>query len=401
MTVTRLTNKAPAQLQLHFLKSISEIDADTWNSLAGDGYPFIRHEFFLTLEESKCTTALTGWQPYHAVVEKQHQGKPLIIAIMPLFIKDNSTGEYVFDWSWADAYRQHGIEYYPKFVTAIPFTPSAGPRICVHPDHDSDDIMSLLATCIPEQARKLKLSSWHVLFPEKDLSEHLHQQHIQQRLGCQYQWFNHNFTDFNQFLQRFNSRKRKNIKKERLKVFSTGINFEFVEGGAITQKHWQQFYLFYQSTYFVRGRSPYLTEDFFHRIGEAMPDSLLLVMASKEGKYIAGALSFIGDDTLYGRYWGCSEEYQFLHFETCYYQGIDYCIDRGLKRFDSGAQGEHKIQRGFEPVLTYSNHWVANPDFKQAINRFLKEEEQYIRAFLARSAEYLPFKQAAPQAENT
>ena len=383
----------PEQYHLHFIKSIKVLDSVIWNQLTGESYPFLRYEFLLALEETQCTTADSGWQPFHLIVESQQAGQDnKVIALMPLYLKTNSTGEYVFDWSWADAYQQHGIQYYPKLVSAIPFTPSAGPRICVDAQYDHAEITSLIANWIPQQARELNLSSWHMLFPDKALSDTLQEQNIQQRTACQYQWFNHNFNDFDAFLETFSSRKRKNIKKERVKIKDMGIEFKILEGHEITSEQWQHFYTFYQNTYFIRGRQPYLSKEFFVQLGQTMPDSLLLVMAIKDDKDIAAALSFKGADTFYGRYWGCSEEYQFLHFETCYYQGIEYCIKHDLKRFDSGAQGEHKIQRGFEPVLTYSNHWIAHPQFSQAIANFLDEEAGYIKNYIAQVRATLPFK---------
>lgn len=391
-----MENTDSESFQLRFLTSIEAIDAQVWDTLAGNSYPFMQHAFFLALEKSNCTSAMTGWQPYHAVIEKGEGDNARAVAVMPLFLKDNSRGEYVFDWSWADAYQRHGVDYYPKFVTAIPFTPCPGPRICVAPDQDEGEILRLLSVYIPKQAEDLKVSSWHVLFPEQAQCKTLETLGIQSRMGCQYQWFNKGFSNFDDYLARFSSRKRKNIRKERQKVTDAGIEFDIIEGAHITPGLWHRFYQFYQSTYFVRGRSPYLTEEFFTRVGESMPDNLLLVMAKRNDEYIAGALSFIGSDTLYGRYWGCTEEYQFLHFETCYYRGIDYCIEKGLQRFDSGAQGEHKIQRGFEPVLTWSNHWIAHPDFNKAISNFLEDEEKYIRRYQKEAASYLPFKQENP-----
>jgi len=388
----RTVNSQPESYQLRFLTSIDEIEAEIWDGIVDTGYPFLRHAFFRALEKSHSTTAVTGWQPFHAVVEAGEGDAARPVAIMPLFLKDNSRGEYVFDWSWADAYQRHGMDYYPKLVTAIPFTPCPGPRICVVPDHDRLEIYRLLCAYIPRQAETLKASSWHILFPDQDACEALKLENIQARIGCQYQWFNRGYQTSEDFLATFSSRKRKNIRKERQKILDAGISFEQLTGENITDEHWDVFYRFYESTYFVRGRAPYLTDLFFHQVGKSMPDNLLLVLAKKDGGYIAGALSFIGSDTLYGRYWGCSEEYQFLHFETCYYQGIEYCIEKGLARFDSGAQGEHKIQRGFEPVLTYSNHWIAHPDFDHAIGQFLADEEKYIRRYQQEAAQYLPFK---------
>jgi predicted N-acyltransferase len=398
-----LSANRPETFHLHFLTSIDEVDAEQWDALAGPAYPFMKHAFFQALEHSRSTTALTGWQPFHVVIKKSAaensddiDNNQNMVAIMPLFLKDNSSGEYVFDWSWADAYQRHGMDYYPKFVTAIPFTPCPGPRICVASDQDASEIYRLLYEAIPQQAKKLGVSSWHVLFPEKAECEALAALGVQSRVGCQYQWFNRKYNNFDDFLGHFSSRKRKNIRKERQKIRDAGIEFEFIEGAQIEPAHWDKFYLFYQGTYLVRGRPPYLTDEFFRLVAKSMPDNLLLVLAKKDGEYIAGALSFIGSDCLYGRYWGCIEEYQFLHFETCYYQGIEYCIEKGLQRFDSGAQGEHKIQRGFEPELTWSNHWIAHPEFDQAISRFLEDEEKYIRRYQKEAAQYLPFKAADP-----
>ena len=238
----------------------------------------------------------------------------------------------------------------------------------------------------------MQASSWHILFPEPDLRQKLSELGLLQRTGCQYQWFNQGYTDFEQFLATFASRKRKNLRKERARVSEQGIEFAVLEGADITDDHWEDFYRFYQSTYLVRGRAPYLNKKFFTELGRTMPQYLMLVMARKDGRNIAGALFFKGDDTLYGRYWGCTEEYQFLHFETCYYQGIDYCIRHAVKRFDSGAQGEHKIQRGFKPVHTWSAHWIRHPDFARAIAQFVQEEERHIDAYVAQATEFLPFR---------
>jgi predicted N-acyltransferase len=377
-----------ATFDIRFLPRVSDIDAAQWNALAGADYPFIRHEFLLALEQSGCVNARTGWQPLHAIVERDSH----LLACMPLYAKTNSMGEYVFDWSWADAYARHGLEYYPKLLTAIPFTPCAGPRLCVDSSTTLEEILPPLQQAITRLADQHDASSWHVLFPEPDLREALGAAGLQLRTGCQYQWFNAGYRDFEHFLESFSSRKRKNLRKERARVSDAGIDFDVLEGAAISDEHWQRFFRFYRSTYVVRGRSPYLNVDFFVRLGQSMPERLLLILARKDGEYIAGALFFKGAETLYGRYWGCTEEFQFLHFETCYYQGIDYCIRHGIKRFDSGAQGEHKIQRGFKPVHTWSAHWIRHPDFAKAIARYLQEEERHIAAYVAQAAEFLPFR---------
>jgi predicted N-acyltransferase len=374
-----------------FLDSITQVPADSWNMLVGSEYPFLQHEFLYALEKSGCTSAQSGWKPKHLLL-KNNAGK--LLALMPLYLKNNSMGEYVFDWSWADAYYQHGIEYYPKFVTAIPFTPSAGPRICIDPNSNKQEILAAIVTGVQQEALSLQASSWHILFPEKELSDSLLTLSLAQRDGCQYQWFNKSYADFDSFLQTFSSRKRKNLKKERNKIKENNIQFEWLNGNEVSPEQWQLFYKFYQNTYLIRGRSAYLNLPFFLEISRLMPEKILLVLAKKDDAYIAGALSFKDDSTLYGRYWGCDEEWQFLHFETCYYQGIEYCIKHKLQKFDSGAQGEHKIQRGFEPVLTYSNHWISHPQFSAAINQFIKEEKNHLSQYQVLAEKHLPFKKA-------
>jgi len=373
---------------IRFLPRIADVAAAQWNALAGEDYPFIRHEFLLALEQSGCVNARTGWQPLHALVERDAK----LLACMPLYAKTNSMGEYVFDWSWADSYSRHGLDYYPKLLTAIPFTPCAGPRLCIAAATSLDAVLPPLQEAIATLADERAASSWHVLFPEPALRNQLGAAGLQLRAGCQYQWFNGGYRDFEHFLDTFSSRKRKNLRKERARVSASCIAFDVLEGAAISEDHWRRFFRFYQSTYFVRGRAPYLNVDFFLRLGRGMPERLLMVLARKDGEHIAGALFFKGSDTLYGRYWGCTEEYQFLHFETCYYQGIDYCIRHGIARFDSGAQGEHKIQRGFKPVRTWSAHWIRHPDFARAIAHFVQEEERHIDAYVAQASEFLPFR---------
>ncbi len=377
-------------LSVRFLHSISAVDSAQWNALVGEDYPFLRHEFLLAMEQSGCASARSGWEPLHVVVERAPGAAPL--ACMPLYAKTNSMGEYVFDWGWADAYSRHGVDYYPKLLTAIPFTPCAGPRLCIDSSLSLDVVLPLLQKAIHDLAVQRSASSWHVLFPEPALRDKLTAAGLLQRTGCQYQWFNAGYRDFEHFLETFSSRKRKNLRKERARVADSAITFEVLEGAAITEEHWQRFFRYYQGTYRVRGRAPYLNLAFFTQLGRTMPERLLLILARKEGDSIAGALFFKGRDTLYGRYWGCTEEFQFLHFETCYYQGIDYCIRHGIARFDSGAQGEHKIQRGFRPVHTWSSHWIRHPDFAQAIARFVQEEEQHIDAYVAQACEFLPFR---------
>ena len=381
------------------LSSITEISVDNWNAVTGTDYPFTRHEFLHALEASGATGKQCGWETRHVLVYDNTN----LIAIMPSYLKQHSFAEYVFDHAWADAYHRHGVDYYPKLVSAIPFSPVTGQRICIVPTHDAATVHNAIKEFIIEYCRTHKLSSWHLLFPEKSisdqldhLSEHSSDQ-FAQRTAVHFQWFNEGFTNFDEFLALFSSRKRKNLKKERLQVARQSISLEVFEGSDIPEHIWERFYYFYQMTYAKRsGHGGYLCKSFFQQLAKTMPESLVLVLAKVENEgdeeYIAGALNLRDSNTLYGRYWGCLQEFKHLHFETCYYQGIDYCIKEGLTRFDPGVQGEHKIQRGFRPVFTYSNHWIKEPGFRAAIGDFLKEEKEMIEAYQKQTSLQLPFK---------
>jgi hypothetical protein len=354
----------------------------------------MRYEFLWALEKTGCTSEPSGWKPHHAVV---YDGAQKAIAVMPLYQKTNSYGEYVFDWSWASAYQNYGLDYYPKFVTAAPFTPSHGQRLSVDDCISKANAATFIFEKLKEKAEFINASSWHILFPEKDETELFESIGIPARTACQFHWFNRGYESFDEFLATLSSRKRKNIRKERLKVKEQGTRFEIVEGPNITTKHWDIFYQYYQSTYMMRGMQGYLSQSFFEEISKTMPEQLLMISAladEEEGgdKIIAAALFFKNKDRLFGRYWGSARDYQFLHFETCYYQGQEYCIEHGLKSFDSGAQGEHKIQRGFEPITTHSNHWIANEGFAAAINNFLDEEKPHIDRYREEAASLLPFR---------
>lgn len=379
-------------MNVRFIASLASVPAATWNALAGEAYPFLRHEFLLALEQSGCTNADSGWQPLHALLERERDGRTQVCGLLPLYLKTHSMGEYVFDWGWADAYQRHGLDYYPKLLTAVPFTPCGGPRLCLAPDVDEATAVATLQQAVAALAGEQQCSSWHVLFPEPALREALAANGHLRRTGCQYQWFNQQYRDFEDYLATFASRKRKNVRKERESVAAAGIELRVLEGADIDETTWRAFYRFYASTYEVRGRRPYLNAAFFREIGRTLPERLLLVLAQREGVPLAGALFFKGADALYGRYWGCSEEVPCLHFEACYYQGIEYCIRHGLQRMDSGAQGEHKIQRGFAPVNTWSTHWIAHPGFRTAIARFLEEERLQVDGYVEQAEELLPFR---------
>lgn len=378
-------------ITFELLESISEVEPSQWNDLVGDGYPFIRHEFLFALEQSGSVSEQAGWKPMHLI---GRDSKGLALA-MPGYLKWHSYGEYVFDFQWAHAYQRYGLQYYPKWLTAIPFTPCAGPRVSIRGGLDDTKTFEQIQFFIESQCREKNLSSWHCLFPEKQWLDRLSAHPLGVREGVQFQWFNQGYENFDDFLATFSSKKRKNVKRERRLVADQGIEMLCIPGNEITETQWKTFYAFYSATYFKRGQEPYLTPQFFQLLLQNMPSNLLLVMAIKDQHYVAGALSFIGDDTLYGRYWGCLDEYDSLHFETCYYQGIEFCIERGLKRFDSGAQGEHKIVRGFEPVKTYSLHYIRDAQFDAAIKDFLKREKLGIDQYQSETAEWLPFKKTS------
>jgi predicted N-acyltransferase len=393
--------------EINFVDSITEIGAEAWNQVTGTDNPFTRYEFLHALEETGCTTAATGWAPHHVAVyspaeplseraqekdEKARRTDKTLVAVMPLYLKTNSYGEYVFDWSWAHAYQNHGYEYYPKFVSAIPFTPSVGNRLCVSEPAVRARISEVVRNKVIEKAEAIAASSWHILFPQQQEHDDFERLGISSRIASQFHWYNKGYTSFDDFLNSLNSRKRKSIRKERQRVRDQGISFKITEGGKIAQQQWQNFYSFYQSTYAMRGMQGYLNQEFFQTLSITMPEQLFMISAMQDRREIAAALFFKSSDKLFGRYWGSARDEQFLHFETCYYQGQGYCIEHGLSSFDSGAQGEHKIQRGFEPIITYSNHWLANQGFAAAIENFLQEEREHIKSYMLQARALLPYK---------
>ncbi len=390
-------------MRTRFIDGIAAIAAHEWNTVTGTDYPFIRHEFLLALESSGSVCAKRGWQATHLLVEGDDGAE--LIAVLPFYIKTHSFGEYVFDHSWADAYSRHGLNYYPKLLSAIPFTPASGPRLCYN-EHivvnreRSAALMVTVAEALRQKCAAIGASGWHVLFPEKTTLPLWRQTETDIRLGCQYHWFNDGYQSFDDFLATFNARRRKELKRERRKVAEQGVRLERLTGAQITDEIWQQFYRFYQITNLKYNRhGGYLTPEFFTELHQTMAEQMLLVMVyradestGRSENAIAGALNFFSSDTLYGRYWGAIDEVEFLHFEACYYQGIEFCIERSLQRFDPGAQGEHKISRGFRPVLTYSQHWLANPRFRAAVHDFLAKEGPAIERYREQACEGLPFK---------
>lgn len=373
-----------------FINSITDISANQWNAIAGVDYPFLRHEFLFALEASGSASKQRGWQPQHLLIEENGQ----LIAILPLYIKTHSMGEFVFDHSWADAYHRYGIAYYPKLVSAIPFTPATGPRL-KHLACNNAILIATVKQALDEKIKQTRASSWHCLFPATDEFALWQAVGGDLRIACQFQWFNRGYNNFDAFLTEFASRKRKTLKKERERIAAAGIRLERLMGNQISAEHWQHFYSFYQLTNVkYNGHTGYLTAEFFAYLHELFRDQLLLVLAYENNEPIAGALNFFSSTTLFGRYWGTIKEMEFLHFETCYYQGIEFCIEQGLQIFDPGVQGEHKLARGFEPVLTHSFHWIEKLEFRPAIQRFLQEEAVLIQRYQQDASTALPFKKS-------
>jgi uncharacterized protein len=372
------------------IESLREIEASAWNALAGSN-PLLRHEFLLAMETSGCVGPGTAWHPSHLLL---HEPKGGLVAALPLYFKDDSRGEFVFDWSWADAYERAGLPYYPKLVSAVPFTPATGARLLLHPDASPDAAARLVEQAI-EMANDAGASSWHVLFPPEAERETFARAGLLERKGCQFHWHNRGYADFEDFLGRFSSAKRKKAKRERRRIAEAGIRFEHLTGDALSAHEWDAVYDFYANTFFRRGRAPYLNREFFDVICRTLPENVLVVLARYEDKPIAAAICFRGGGTLYGRYWGSVADFHSLHFETCYYQGIEYCIREGLERFEPGTQGEHKISRGFTPTPTWSFHWLKEPAFYDAIADYLVRETSHVDSYMAHLDEHLPYRQDA------
>ncbi|HMI75139.1 MAG TPA: peptidogalycan biosysnthesis protein, partial [Steroidobacteraceae bacterium] len=344
--------------------------------------------FFLALEQSGCAAARTGWMPRHLIIEDA-KGAPA--AAMPLFRKAHSRGEFVFDFSWAGAYAQHGLNYYPKLLTAVPFTPVSGPRILVAPNVDGRAVTKSAVRAALDYARSEQLSSWHVLFPTDETAADLDRAGLILRRDCQFHWYNHGYESFESFLATFTAEKRKKAKRERRRVAEAGIEFDTLHGGDMTASLWDIVYEFYAETFHRHGHEPYLNLDFFKRVSAAMPNELMLKVARVGAEPIAVAIFFVGSEALYGRYWGAGGNFHSLHFEACYYQGIEYCIEKKLQRFEPGTQGEHKVPRGFVPTLTHSAHYIADPRFAAAIRDYAQREARGVDNYAAAVNEHVPY----------
>lgn len=375
--------------KVNFHHQLSDIPQAQWQRLYQDDYPFLRYEFLSALEQSGCVSDERGWHPLHLTIESD-DGK--LIAAMPLYLKSHSWGEYVFDWSWQQAWEQLGLAYFPKLVSAIPFTPVTGPRFLYDRDlFNQTQAWQMLVESVKSLCELQHYSGWHGLFVQEPLLNECHSLSLAAREDCQYHWFNRGYTDFDQFLATFTSRKRKNLRKERARVAACGITFKVLSGKEVSPSQLEHFYHFYQHTYRLHGQRPHLNLAFFEAMIATMPEQVVLILAYQAEEPIAAAWCYRDNTTLYGRHWGCEHSIDGLHFETCYYQGIEYCIAHGLTQFDPGAQGEHKIQRGFEPTSTWSVHWIVEPQLRTAVARFVDEERLLVDEQMQELSRYLPY----------
>lgn len=371
------------------LGSILDVDADEWDACAGDGDPFVGHAFLSALEGSGSAAISTGWMAQHLTIEDE-AGR--LLACAPLYLKDHSYGEYVFDWGWADAYQRAGGTYYPKLQSAVPFIPATGRRLLVRPGAPPS-LAGALASGMMQLAAQLGVSSVHVTFPTEAEWRDLGETGYLMRLGRQFHWENRGYENFDDFLATLTSRKRKAIRKERRAVAESGVDLMTLNGDTIEEHHWDAFYRFYLNTSDRKWGPNYLNRAFFSHLHETLRDRVVLIMAEADGQLVGGALNLLGADTLYGRNWGCSEDYKFLHFEACYYRAIEFAIEHRLKWVEAGAQGPHKIQRGYLPRATYSAHWIADPGFKKAVANFLDEERREVTHEMRLYAAQSPYRQ--------
>jgi predicted N-acyltransferase len=400
-------------LRIRIAKSLAEVPATAWNDCANEpiggdvklthednlsselstrgqvNNPFVSHEFLLSLETSGAVGGRTGWQPRHLLAEDQ---TGLLLGAAPCYAKSHSQGEYVFDQGWAEAFERAGGDYYPKLQVAVPFTPVTGPRLLARPGLQADAVRGALGRALAEITEASELSSAHLTFlPEADWRT-LGERGYLQRTDQQFHWFNNGYANFDDFLAALSSRKRKTVRRERKEALGPGIEVSWLTGSDLTDDVWDAFFVFYMDTGSRKWGRPYLTRAFFSIVGQTMRDRILLVMAKRAGRWIAGAINFIGHDTLYGRNWGAVEHHPFLHFELCYYQAIDYAIAHKLKRVEAGAQGEHKLARGYLPQTTYSAHFIANPALRRAVADYLARERAYVQAAGEELAAAAPFR---------
>lgn len=385
MSRSRTVPDSDIRIEIH--DQIIDISADQWNRLVIDNQPFLRHEFLAALEIHQCVGDQFGWLPRHIAIYRHNH----LVGAMPLYEKYNSYGEFVFDHAWADAYQRSGLSYFPKLVSSIPYTPATGSRLLSLPGEESWVFPALLQTAL-KLAQELKASSFHCLFPFSKELDWLASQDLLSRHDCQFHWRNRGYQCFDDFLQQLNNRKRKKIKQERRRVVEAGVKLKVLNGHSATSEQWALFADFYRLTFEEKWGIPTLNYGFFQAVAQALPDQVVLVLAELDGQTIAGALMFCSDNVLYGRHWGCSEQVDFLHFEACYYQGIEFAIKHGLQVFEPGAQGEHKVARGFVPTLTRSSHWLADSRYKVAIEQFCQREHRAVIDYMEQVDASNPYK---------
>lgn len=378
--------------EVHVIASIGEVDAADWDVCAGqhepDANPTVSHGFLSALEDSGSVKAETGWQPQHLIVR---DGNGRIAACAPMYLKNHSYGEYVFDWGWAEAYERAGGRYYPKLQSSVPFTPVTGPRLMVRDDAD-EKFADVLVAGMTALCRQFGVSSLHVTFPREHEWRRFGDAGMLLRTGEQFHWKNHGYATFDDFLAALSSRKRKNLAKERRKVAETGLEIRFLSGDELTEDIWDAFYRFYIDTSDRKWGQAYLNRTFFSLLGERLRGRVMLIAAFDRARPVAAALNLIGGNALYGRNWGASADYRFLHFECCYYRAIDFAIERGLATVEAGAQGPHKLQRGYLPTKTYSAHWIRDPRLRDAIEDFLRRERAAVDSEIAYLDERSPFR---------
>ncbi|XP_010274993.1 PREDICTED: uncharacterized protein LOC104610180 isoform X2 [Nelumbo nucifera] len=393
----------PQKISLSVVSSISEVSPNEWDACAVDAIgpekinPFLTHGFLSSLEESGCAVKETGWLPRHIIAQDELKN---IIGVVPLYLKSHSYGEFVFDHSWADAYYSYGSRYYPKLQCCVPFTPVTGKRILIRNTWYKEQVFDKIVSALKDMTAKFQVSSLHVTFPSEDEWNKMKEHGFLQRIGMQYHWKNCDYRNFDDFLMDMKQSKRKNIRQERKKISAQNLRMKRLRGDEIKAKHWDSFYKFYRNTTDNKWGRAFLTRDFFHNMGSKMGDQVLLIVAEEGDELVAGALNLIGGDTLFGRLWGCLPQvyYPSLHFEACYYQAIEAAIELNLKKVEAGAQGEHKIQRGYLPVTTYSCHYILDEGFREAIKDFLVRETDQVKLVMKLLHDSGPFKDGVHQA---
>ncbi|MEQ9640818.1 MAG: GNAT family N-acetyltransferase [Alphaproteobacteria bacterium] len=378
-----------ASVVLKALNRIADVPAAEWDACAGTENPFVSHAFLSALEDSGCVRPETGWGPYHLLMEDEDGHA---VGAVPMYLKGHSQGEYIFDHGWANALERAGGRYYPKLLVAVPFVPASGPRLLVRPGPNETEIREHLITGSIEAAKQLGTSTLHFNFVTEPEWQRLGARGLLQRTGEQFHWYNRDYESFDGFLDDLSSRKRKTIRKERRAAMESDIEIEVYQGDTLREEHWDAFYRFYMDTGSRKWGRPYLNRQFFSLVSERMGERIALIMCRRNGAWIAGALNFVGSDCIYGRHWGCVEDHRFLHFEACYYRAIDYAIEHKLARVEAGAQGPHKLARGYLPTHIYSAHWIENPSFRRAVEDYLEHERAEVDREIEYLEDYAPFR---------